>query len=300
MYFLTYENKGIVALGVLTTDKASVIPLLEAEKQVLKTSTLPDTMLGFLDQGQSTVNTVAKLLAQESACPSLSLSDVKVMAPIPRPRKNIFCIGKNYAAHAMEFDKTKDASVSVPKHPVIFTKPPTTVIGPGDLINSHPTVTHELDYEVELAVVIGRKGTYIPKEQAFDYVFGYTIMNDVTARDLQKLHLQWHRGKSLDTFAPMGPYLVHKSAVANPENLPISLKVNGEIRQNSNTNDFIFKIADLIATLSLGVTLEPGDIIATGTPAGVGAAMNPPHFLKKGDVMELEIGGIGILKNPVG
>ena len=300
MYFLTYASKGSVAFGVLSADKTAVMPLVQAEQQVLHTSSLPATMLEFIEQGPSALDTVAKLIAKEDDCPKLLLADIKIMATIPHPRKNIFCIGKNYAEHAMEFDKTKDASVAVPKVPVIFTKPPTTVIGPGDAVNSHPLVTKELDYEVELAVVIGRKGTYIPKEQAFDYVFGYTVMNDVTARDLQKLHLQWHRGKSLDTFAPMGPYLVHKSAVANPENLPISLKVNGEIRQNANTNDFVFKIADLIATISFGVTLEPGDIIATGTPSGVGAAMNPPRFLQKGDEMELEIGGIGILKNTVG
>lgn len=299
MYFLTYEKSGSSSIGVLASDKSLIIPLVEAERQVLKSAMLPNSMLEFLDQGQEALNLVEKLLAQESACPKLPLSDIKLLAPIPRPRKNIFCIGKNYAEHAMEFDKTKDANVAVPKYPVIFTKPPTAVIASGDLVNSHPRVTKQLDYEVELAVVIGRKGTYISKEQAMDYVFGYTIMNDVTARDLQQLHMQWHRGKGLDTSAPMGPYLVYKTAVANPENLPISLKVNGEIRQNANTNDFVFKIADLISTISAGVTLEPGDIIATGTPAGVGAAMNPPHFLKPGDVMELEISGLGILKNTV-
>lgn len=299
MFFLTYEQIGAAAIGLLTADKTAVIPLVAAEQQVLKTATLPATMLAFLDQGQVALDVVAKLQAQESACPRLKLADVKIMAPIPRPRKNIFCIGKNYAEHAMEFEKTKDASMAVPQHPVIFTKPPTAVIGPGDPVCSHSRVTQQLDYEVELAVVIGRTGTYIPKEQAFDYIFGYTIMNDVTARDLQKLHVQWHRGKGLDTSAPMGPYLVHKSAVPNPENLPISLKVNGELRQNANTNDFVFKIAELIATISAGLTLEPGDIIATGTPAGVGAAMTPPRFLSKGDVMELEIGGIGVLKNTV-
>ena len=300
MYFLTYEKNGSVAIGVLTSSKDAVIPLVEAERQVLKTSTLPATMLELLDQGQGALDTLHKLFSNENACPRVPLSDVKILAPIPRPRKNIFCIGKNYAEHAMEFDKTKDANVAVPKYPVIFTKPPTTVIGPNDIVNSHSQVTQELDYEVELAVVIGRKGTYIPKEKAFEYVFGYTIMNDVTARDLQRLHIQWHRGKGLDTFAPMGPYLVHKSAVADPENLPISLKVNGEIRQNANTNDFVFKIAELIATISAGLTLEPGDIIATGTPAGVGAAMQPPRFLKKGDQMELKVGDLGILKNTIG
>ena len=300
MYLLTYQKDGSVNLGVLTADKKSVIPVCDAERQCLQTTTLPGSMLAFLDQGQSAVDTVKKLLAKEAECPKIALSEVKVLAPIPRPRKNIFCIGKNYVEHAMEFEKTKDVSAAVPKNPVIFSKPPTTVIGDGDVINSHPQATQELDYEVELAVVIGKKGTYISEEQAMDYVFGYTILNDVTARDLQKLHQQWHRGKGLDTFAPMGPYIAHKSAVGNVENLPISLKVNGEVRQNANTGDLVFKIPKLIATISAGLTLEPGDIIATGTPAGVAGGFTPPKWLKKGDQLELEIGGIGVLRNTVG
>ena len=300
MYFATYEKDGASSIGVLTPDRDSIIPLVEAEQQCLKTKTLPNTMLELLDMGQSAIDTVSKLRAQAANCPQIKLSDVRILAPIPRPRKNIFCIGKNYVEHALEFDKTKDANVAVPKHPVIFSKPPTTVIGPNDIINSHSQVTKELDYEVELAVVIGKKGTYIPREQAMDYIFGYTIINDVTARDLQKTHVQWMRGKGLDTFAPMGPYLVHKSAVADAENLPISLKVNGEIRQNSNTKELVFKIDELISTISAGLTLEPGDIIATGTPAGVGVGFNPPRFLSKGDQMELSVGDLGVLKNTVG
>ena len=287
MYFATYKKGGVVAIGVLSADKGSIIPL-------------PGTMLELLEQGQSAIDTVEKILAKEKDYPLIPLSTVRLLAPIPRPQKNIFCIGKNYVEHALEFDKTQDVNVAVPKHPVIFSKPPTTVIGPDDKINSHPQVTSELDYEVELAVIIGKKGTYISQEDAWDYVFGYTIINDVTARDLQKRHLQWLRGKGLDTFAPMGPYLVHKSAVANVQNLPITSKVNGEIRQNANTGDLVFKIPELIATISAGLTLEPGDIIATGTPAGVGAGFKPPRFLQKGDQMELSIGGLGILKNTVG
>ncbi|MEI8207154.1 MAG: fumarylacetoacetate hydrolase family protein [Kiritimatiellales bacterium] len=300
MYFATYEKDGAVAIGVLTPDKRSIIPLAAAERQCLKTATLPETMLEFLDQGQSAVDTAGKLLAQSAACPQIPLSAVRLLAPIPRPRKNIFCIGKNYVDHILEFDKTKAADAALPKHPVIFSKPPTAVIGPDELINSHSLVTRELDYEVELAVVIGKKGTCISREQAEDYIFGYTILNDVTARDLQKAHMQWFRGKGLDTFAPMGPYLVHKSAVADAGNLPISLKVNGEIRQSSNTSELIFKIPELIATISAGLTLEPGDIIATGTPAGVGMGFTPPRFLKKGDRLELSIGELGVLKNTVG
>lgn len=300
MYFVTFEKDGASAIGVLTPGRDAVIPLREAEQSVLGTAALPSTMLEFLAMGDAALATVQALLARASACPQLPPGQVRLLAPIPRPVKNIFCIGKNYVEHALEFDKTKDPNIAVPKFPVIFSKPPTTVIGPEAVVNSHPGATQELDYEVELAVVIGRKGTYIPEEQAMDHVFGYTILNDVTARDLQKLHIQWHRGKGLDTFAPMGPYLVHKSAVADVNNLPISLKVNGELRQSANTADLVFKIPFLIATISKGLTLEPGDIIATGTPAGVGAGFNPPRFLKPGDRMELSVGDLGVLRNTVG
>lgn len=302
MYFVTYEKNGVNEIGVLTKDQTKIIPLLAAEKQFFGATTLPETMLGFVQAGDAAVARAGEVLVKaeaDAAFPFVSLSDVKVLAPIPRPAKNIFCIGKNYREHAMEFDKTADPNIAIPKFPVIFTKAVTTVIGPNDEINSHSDVTSELDYEVELAVIIGRKGTHIAKEDAMDYVFGFTIMNDVTARDLQKKHNQWFRGKSLDTFAPMGPYLVHKSSVERPDNLGISLKVNGEIRQNANIGDLIFDIPTLLATISDGLTLEPGDIIATGTPAGVAMGFNPPRFLKAGDELELAITGLGTLKNKV-
>lgn len=300
MYFVTFEKGGKNDIGVLTADRQAVLPLAAAEKQVLGSQTLPATMLELLDAGQPAVDVVAKILAKaDGKCPRFALGEVKLLAPIPRPRKNIFCIGKNYRDHAMEFEKVKDES-AIPKHPVIFSKPPTTVIGHEAIIDSHSDVTQGLDYEVELAVVIGRKGTNIPQDKAMDYVFGYTIMNDVTARDLQKRHTQWLKGKGLDTFAPMGPYLVHKSAVADPGRLAISLKVNGETRQDANTNLLIFSIPVLIETISAGLTLEPGDIIATGTPAGVGGAMTPPKFLRAGDKLELTIEDIGTLINTVG
>lgn len=302
MYFVTYEKNGTNEIGVLSQDQAKIIPLLAAEKQFFGESTLPETMLGFIKAGDAAIARAGEVLKKaeaDAAFSFISLSDVKVLAPIPRPAKNIFCIGKNYREHAMEFDKTADPNIAIPKFPVIFTKAVTTVIGPNDEINSHSDVTSELDYEVELAVIIGKKGTHIAKEEAMDYVFGFTIMNDVTARDLQKKHNQWFRGKSLDTFAPMGPYLVHKSSIARPDNLGINLKVNGELRQNANTSDLIFDIPTLIATISDGLTLEPGDIIATGTPAGVAMGFNPPKFLKAGDELELAITGLGVLKNKV-
>jgi 2-keto-4-pentenoate hydratase/2-oxohepta-3-ene-1,7-dioic acid hydratase in catechol pathway len=289
MYLVNYEKNGASEIGVLTQDQQKIVPL-------------PGTMLEFIKAGDEAMARAGELLKKaetEAKFPFVSLSEVKLLAPIPRPAKNIFCIGKNYREHALEFDKTSDPNIAIPKFPVIFTKAVTTVIGPNDEIDSHSDVTSELDYEVELAVVIGKQGTHIPKENAMDYVFGFTIINDVTARDLQKKHNQWFRGKSLDTFAPMGPYLVHKSSVARPDDLGISLKVNGELRQNANTGDLIFDIPTLIATISDGLTLEPGDIIATGTPAGVAMGFNPPKFLKPGDEMELSITGLGVLRNKV-
>lgn len=302
MYFLTYELNDAPAIGLLTADKGHVIPLTAAERHYFGETTLPTSMLLLIQQGESAVQrikTLAGKVAMDKDCPLLiPLNSVRILAPIPRPTKNIFCIGRNYAEHAMESDKNADPNVLIPKHPVIFTKAPTTVIGPGDSINSHSRITSALDYEVELAVIIGKRASYVSKAEAMDYVFGYTILNDITGRDLQKQHMQWFRGKSLDTSAPMGPYLVHKSAIS-PDNLAVTSKVNGELRQNANTSSFIFDIPTLISTISAGITLEPGDIIATGTPAGVGAYMNPPKFLKPGDVVELSITGLGVLKNTV-
>ena len=293
MKFLTYELNGLQAIGLLTADKENIIPLLATEQHYYGEITLPNTMLTLIQQGDAALERISKLAGKVEADKKKSLlipvKSVRIMAPIPRPTKNIFCIAKNYA----------DSNSVNPKHPVIFTKAPTTVIGPGGSINSHKKITSALDYEAELAVIIGKKATYVSKEEAMDYVFGYTIINDITARDLQKQHVQWFRGKSLDGSAPMGPYLVHKNAIPSANILTVSTKVNGEVRQNGNTRDFIFDIPTLISTISSGITLEPGDIIATGTPNGVGANMNPPKFLKPGDEVELIITGIGTLRNIV-
>ncbi|MFQ5848468.1 MAG: fumarylacetoacetate hydrolase family protein [Candidatus Methylomirabilales bacterium] len=220
------------------------------------------------------------------------IDHIRFLAPIPRPGKNVFCIGRNYAEHA------KERQAGVPTIPVFFTKPPTSVIGHESPVSYH-RVTQQLDYEVELAVVIGRKGVDIPRAKAYDYVFGYTILIDVTARDLQKRHMQWFKGKSLDSFCPMGPWIIFKSALADPHNLRIALRVNGETRQAASTADMVFTIPDLIAVLSAGMTLEPGDILATGTPSGVAAGFDPPRWLHVGDVIEAEIEGIGVLRNRI-
>ncbi|OBR53116.1 fumarylacetoacetate hydrolase family protein [Paraburkholderia tropica] len=232
------------------------------------------------------------------------LAEAKILAPIERPLRNIFCVGKNYHEHAAEFqnsgfDSSAQNGEHAPEAPVLFTKPASTIIGPGVKIPRHTAVTSQLDYEAELGVVIGKAGRGIKKSDAMDYVFGYTVINDFTARDLQKLHRQWFLGKSLDGFCPMGPYLVTADEV-DGQNIDVKCWVNGELRQNSNTSKLIFDIPTLIETLSAGVELQPGDVIATGTPAGVGIGFNPPRFLQKGDVIRIEIQNVGVLENEVG
>ncbi len=298
--FITYQFNGNRDIGILSNDQNEVIPLQVAEQFYCNSATLPNTMLEFIDQGDAAVNTVRKIQSRMSADgPKMLVREVRILAPIPQPRKNIFCVGKNYVAHVMERATTQDVNLAVPKVPVIFSKPPTCVVGFGDIVKNHRHITCQLDYEVELAVVIGKKASRVSKEDAYDYVFGYTIMNDVSARDLQKAHSQWIMGKGADTFAPLGPCIVYKSDIPNPHDLAIKSTINGEIRQNANTQEMVFDIPTLIATLSAVVTLEPGDIIATGTPAGVGAGFNPPKFLQPGDEMRLEIEKIGILVNRI-
>ncbi len=223
--------------------------------------------------------------------------EVMFDAPIPRPRKNVVCLGLNYADHVAEGGRVQQQERPLPKHPIYFTKPPTAITGPYDDI-VYPRATERLDYEVELAVVIGKEGKYIPEDKAYRHIAGYTVFNDVSARDLQSRHGQWYKGKSCDTFAPMGPYLVTSSEVGDPMDLDLWLKVNGEIRQSSNTSNMIFNIRRIVSDLSEGMTLEVGDIIATGTPSGVGYA-HPSGLLKVGDVVETWIEKIGAMRNKV-
>lgn len=230
------------------------------------------------------------------------ISAVRLLAPIPRPRRNIFCVGKNYFEHAKEFGTSGyDSSTSkpgdeIPKDPIIFTKPPETVIGTNDKIVIPQKVSVDIDYEVELTIIIGEGGKGISQADAMKHVWAYTIINDVTARDWQQRHKQWFLGKSFDTFCPMGPWVVTRDEL-DPQNIPVKCFVNGELRQSSNSKDLIFDIPKLIETISAGITLYPGDIIATGTPAGVGLGFKPPKFLKAGDVVRLEVGGVGVLEN---
>lgn len=230
----------------------------------------------------------------------VSIHEYRLLAPIPSPRRNIFCVGKNYHEHAREFqrsgfDSTKE---EVPPLPSFFTKPASSVIGPNGTVHSHHDVTKQMDYENELAVVIGKGGRGIKRADADRHVWGYTIINDVTARDLQKQARQWFLGKCLDTFCPMGPWIVTADEIG-ATHLTLKTWINGELRQNANTRDLIFDIPTLIEVLSAAMSLDPGDIISTGTAAGVGIGFNPPKFLNSGDQMKLEISGIGSLINAV-
>jgi 2-keto-4-pentenoate hydratase/2-oxohepta-3-ene-1,7-dioic acid hydratase in catechol pathway len=243
----------------------------------------------------------AGLAAARAACArpaDLSGDAVRLGPPLPQPRKNVFCVGRNYSEHIAEGARAQNIVIAATEVPVFFTKPPTAIRGPGDEIPIFPHVSTKVDYEVELAVVIGKAGRDIPADRALSHVFGYMILNDVTARDVQRRHgNQWFKGKGLDGSAPTGPWIVTADEIADPMALGIRLFVNGELRQDGNTRDMIFDIPTLIASLSQGLTLEPGDIIATGTPSGVGYAMEPPRFLTHGDRVVCEIDGIGRLEN---
>ncbi|WP_420631614.1 fumarylacetoacetate hydrolase family protein [Candidatus Leptofilum sp.] len=228
----------------------------------------------------------------------LPLSEVKLLAPL-LPRRNVMCLGKNYADHAHEMQKANDEPVELPKYPVVFTKATTAVSGPTDPVPFNPQLSEKMDYEVELALIIGKQGKNIPAEQAMEYVFGYMVLNDVTARDLQRQGKQFFKGKSLDGCCPTGPWIVTRDELPIPHDLEIRCLVNGEEKQASNTRNMIFDIPITIAYLSNGMTLLPGDIIATGTPDGVGAARTPPQFLRPGDVLTSIVEGVGELRNVV-
>jgi 2-keto-4-pentenoate hydratase/2-oxohepta-3-ene-1,7-dioic acid hydratase in catechol pathway len=258
--------------------------------------------------GGDMTDLIARLADPERDLPAVTtwtkLAGQRLLAPIPCPRRNIFCVGKNYHEHAREFaqsgfDTSATKGEVAPTAPVVFTKAPSTVVGDGDAVLSFSAITEQLDYEAELAVVIGKPGRGITRAAALGHVWGYTIVNDVTARDLQQRHRQWFLGKSMDTFCPMGPWIVTAAELGDPATLGVRCHVNGELRQDANTRDLIFDIPTIIETISRGMTLQPGDIIATGTPAGVGIGFSPPRFLKPGDVMTIAIDGIGTLTNTI-
>jgi 2-keto-4-pentenoate hydratase/2-oxohepta-3-ene-1,7-dioic acid hydratase in catechol pathway len=290
MRLVTFKDAKGTRIGVLD-EAGSVLDLAAAD------AVLPRDMLALIAGGEA-----ALAAARAAAGKAPILLDATILAPIPRPSKNIFCVGKNYHEHAKEFASSGfDATAKevVPEAPVVFSKPPTSVIGPHEPIPSFLDASNSTDYEGEIAVVIGRGGRGISEADAYAHVFGYTIVNDVTARTLQHKHRQWILGKGIDGFCPMGPAIVTADAAGVPPKLSISTWVNGELRQRSPIDDLIFGIPTLIATISAAITLEPGDIIATGTPAGVGIGFTPPRFLKPGDVVRIEVPGIGVLENPV-
>jgi 2-keto-4-pentenoate hydratase/2-oxohepta-3-ene-1,7-dioic acid hydratase in catechol pathway len=256
-------------------------------------------MLAVIDGGAPMLAAIRALAANPPANALLALANVALQAPIPKPRRNVFCVGRNYMDHVAEGDRTRGITQSeVPKYPQFFTKAADCVIAPGANVPTHEGVTKWLDYEVELVAIIGTAGRDIPKEKALEHVYGWTIGNDVTGRDLQRRHGQWFKGKSLDRSCPLGPVIVPASDL-NAADLAISLKLNGEQRQSSRTSKMIFDVTEIIHQLSSGFTLLPGDVIMTGTPEGVGYAMQPPQTMKAGDVMELTIEGIGTLTNTI-
>lgn len=292
MLLVTYEKAGQCRLGVLDRETQTVIPLEQTGRNV------PNDMIALIRAGEEAM-TVCRKALQAGSMNRLSLNEICLRAPIGRPPRNIICIGKNYRAHAHEIKTLPTGTADVPDQPIVFTKATTTVIGPKEPIPSYLDPTGTTDYEGELGVVIGRGGRQITRAKAMSHVFGYTILNDVTSRALQKRHGQWFLGKSLDGFCPMGPAILTADEVAKVGNLCVQTHVNGELRQQGCVSELIFDIPTLIETLSSVMTLQAGDIIATGTPAGVGAGFTPPRYLKAGDVVSVSIAPIGVLDNPV-
>jgi 2-keto-4-pentenoate hydratase/2-oxohepta-3-ene-1,7-dioic acid hydratase in catechol pathway len=308
MRFVTFTRKNEQRIGLMGRQD-QVLDLAEINRRYLKNGNASylTSMQAFIEGGskafqvarQAEKYVAAKNIEDQkkltAAGALLRSNQIKIIAPIPVPKKNVVMLGVNYREHVDEGAKARSLDIKYPDYPVFFTKPSTSVIGQfGKVV--HHKVTDKLDWEVELAVVIGKRGRDIPKERAYEYVFGYTVCLDMTARELQRQHGQWFKGKSLDTFCPLGPWIVHKSALKEPQQVRLVCRVNGEVMQDGNTRDMIFDIPTTIESLSQGLTLEPGDIISTGTPSGVGFARVPPRFLKPGDKVEGEVEGIGVLE----
>jgi 2-keto-4-pentenoate hydratase/2-oxohepta-3-ene-1,7-dioic acid hydratase in catechol pathway len=292
-------RSGGIRPGICLPD-LGVIDLLRMNHPLLPESS---NMLSLISNYEDLESDIKKFYQNPSKNSILTSKQYKLLAPIPFPRRNLFCVGKNYMDHVQETSQSSEP-VSKPKYPQFFTKVPETVIGPNELIPSHSSTTRWLDYEAEVAVIIGKQGCDISPEMAMNHVFGYTIANDISARDVQKRHVQFMKGKCLDRTCPLGPAIVVKEGAEegplDAQNLKIQLWVNNELRQDSSTSQMIFQIPEIISQLSKGMTLYPGDIILTGTPAGVGFAMTPPQVLKPNDLIKIEIEGLGVLENRVG
>ncbi len=302
MRLVTYSEtrRQPARLGVIGGD-GGVIDLERAAKKArIALPFSPADMVELIAAGRGGISAARKAVAGLKASHH-QLERVALHAPIPRPRKNLFCVGWNYLEHFEEGAKARPHVQEMPAHPAFFTKTPTTVNSPYGDVPAHAGVTEKLDWEVELAVVIGKGGKNITEAEALKHIFGYMVANDVSAREVQRQHgQQWFKGKSLDGHCPMGPWIATADEVRDPQSLDIACRVNGVVKQNSNTRHMYFKIPRIIAELSAGLTLEPGDIILTGTPAGVGHARNPPEFMRPGDVLETEIVDLGLLRNRIG
>jgi 2-keto-4-pentenoate hydratase/2-oxohepta-3-ene-1,7-dioic acid hydratase in catechol pathway len=289
MKIAAFLHQGQPGVGIVSADLASVQPF---------DMSLPERSLGALP----VIERLADGRGLPALLPAIAMADLQLTAPLPKPRRNIFCVGKNYFEHAREFagsgfDSSAKSGGDIPAFPIYFSKVPESVVGPDAAVEM-PAASSAIDYEAELTVVIGKGGKGISKADALKHVWGYTIINDVTARDWQGRHSQWLLGKSFDTFCPMGPWLVSADEL-DGTNTRVRCYVNDELRQDAATTDLIFDIPTLIETLSAGITIYPGDLIATGTPVGVGIGFKPPKYLKSGDMLRVEIDGIGALSNPV-
>ena len=296
MKILSFRYNDVVSFGPKVKKEEAVWDVLAIQEQLQVLPSFAKSIVEGMTFGFEFVEAARKLVeaAEKSENPAdfkRAFTEIEWLAPIPRTTKNIICVGKNYSEHA------KEMGGEAPQDIVVFTKAPTAIAADEQTLSIHADVTDSLDYEGELAVVIGKKGKNIPKGLAFDYVFGYTIANDIKARNIQDKHKQYFLGKSLDGSCPMGPYLVTKDEIPDPQKLTVVTKVNDEVRQNGTTAQMMHTVEDLIVEISSLVTLEPGDVILTGTPAGVGKGMNPPQFLKAGDTVKVSIEGIGTLVN---
>lgn len=309
MRFVTFEIDGGQRPGLVIEpgrflDLRQGFLLAREAGSIDRTLPLPLTLLDII-RGGAPLRDICETMLRDAEAGGLAgachtASAVRLLAPIPRPAKNVFCVGSNYRAHVTESSRAQGKEDKVPEHPVFFSKPPTAVVGPGGTIRLDPGISRKMDYEVELGVVIGTAGRDIPQAEAVSHIFGFTIINDITARDIQRRHGgQFLKGKGLDSSCPMGPQIVTLDELPNFDSLRISLKVNDQRRQDGNTASMIYSIPRLLESLSEGMTLEPGDLLATGTPSGVGYAMDPPCFLQDGDLVTCEIEGIGQLSNTV-
>ena len=300
MKLVTFVVNGSERLGIWSEPRG-ILDLAAAAQSLLGRG-LPADMLSFIAAGPEALNSAREVLDAATKSPQAkwhAAASIRLVAPVPHPRKNVFCVGRNYKAHIIEGARAQNREVVFPAVPEFFTKPTTAVIGHDDEVHLDTRYTQQLDYEIELAIVIGKRCRDLSADAAMGAIFGYTIVNDVSAREVQQAHGQWFKGKGFDTYCPMGPCIVTADEYGNPSGRRLLLTVNGETRQDSNTSDLLFGVPEIVRSLAGGMTLEPGDVIATGTPSGVALGMTPQKWLQDGDVIVADIEGIGKLRNRV-